>query len=106
MLLFSFFFPLYLINLIYNICIGLVCIYVYFYGSTKKLFIASFSNDLESQLNEEKINVKKIGASEDFQEGISSFFEKRKPNFKGIYREILFIKKYYFITSANIYKDV
>jgi 2-(1,2-epoxy-1,2-dihydrophenyl)acetyl-CoA isomerase len=53
------------------------------FGSTKKLFTASFSNDLESQLNEEIMHIKKNAASEDFQEGINSFFEKRRANFKG-----------------------
>jgi bifunctional phosphoglucose/phosphomannose isomerase len=53
------------------------------FGSTRRLLTNSFSNDLESHLDEEIENLKKNAAADDFKEGIKSFFEKRKPNFKG-----------------------
>jgi 2-(1,2-epoxy-1,2-dihydrophenyl)acetyl-CoA isomerase len=53
------------------------------FGSTKKLFTMSFSNQLERQLEEEKENIRKNAITEDFKEGVNSFFEKRKPSFKG-----------------------
>lgn len=52
-------------------------------GSTKKLFLQSFANDLETQLKSELENIRRNAATEDFQEGPKAFFEKRKPNFKG-----------------------
>jgi len=53
------------------------------FESTKKLLVKSFSNDLETQLEEETENIKINAAKEDFQEGIRAFLEKRKPNFQG-----------------------
>jgi 2-(1,2-epoxy-1,2-dihydrophenyl)acetyl-CoA isomerase len=53
------------------------------FGSTKQLFTMSYSNDLEAQLSEEIMNIKRNAATWDFQEGIHSFFDKRKPTFKG-----------------------
>ncbi len=53
------------------------------FGSTKKLFVRSFSNDLNAHLEEELENFKKNAATGDFREALSSFAEKRKPNFKG-----------------------
>ncbi|MHA1267291.1 MAG: enoyl-CoA hydratase/isomerase family protein [Candidatus Helarchaeota archaeon] len=51
--------------------------------NTKKLMNITFRNTIEQQLNEEsKIQIK-VAASDDFAEGVTAFFEKRKPRFKG-----------------------
>ncbi|HEY48973.1 MAG TPA: enoyl-CoA hydratase [Dehalococcoidia bacterium] len=43
----------------------------------------SFSNDLEAQLDFETLAQRICFQTEDFQEGIKSFLEKREPEFKG-----------------------
>tara|TARA_B100000900_G_scaffold272780_1_gene233015 strand:+ start:931 stop:1701 length:771 start_codon:yes stop_codon:yes gene_type:complete len=50
---------------------------------TKKLLNSSFSNNLEHQLNLEKKYQIMAAETEDFNEGVNAFLEKRKPNFKG-----------------------
>jgi 2-(1,2-epoxy-1,2-dihydrophenyl)acetyl-CoA isomerase len=52
-------------------------------GLTKRLLNASYSNNLEEQLNMEDKCQTIAGNTTDFKEGIEAFFEKRKPNFKG-----------------------
>lgn len=52
-------------------------------GLTKRAFNASLNNDLTSQLQlEEELQVL-AGNSHDYNEGVSAFLEKRKPNFTG-----------------------
>ena len=50
---------------------------------TKKLFHLSASNTLEEQLAAENKYQIEASETEDYQEGVSAFIEKRKPVFKG-----------------------
>lgn len=50
---------------------------------TKHLLNASMTNDLQTQLEQEKIWQAKAAATYDCNEGIQAFLEKRKPEFKG-----------------------
>lgn len=52
-------------------------------GLTKRGFNAGFSNSLEDQLKLEAKLQAEAGETEDYNEGVQAFLEKRKPNFKG-----------------------
>ncbi|MBC8756714.1 enoyl-CoA hydratase/isomerase family protein [Kordia sp. YSTF-M3] len=52
-------------------------------GLTKKVLNQSLSNDLDAQLALESKHQIEASESGDYREGVASFVEKRKPNFKG-----------------------
>ena len=52
-------------------------------GYTKQLLMASVTNNLTQQLAMEAEMQKKSANTYDYNEGVSAFLEKRKPNFKG-----------------------
>jgi len=52
-------------------------------GLTKRLLNASYSNNLEQQLQMEDKCQTIAGKTADFKEGVQAFLEKRTPNFKG-----------------------
>lgn len=52
-------------------------------GLIKKAFNASMTNDLETQLALEADFQIEASETEDYEEGVSAFLEKRKPNYKG-----------------------
>ena len=52
-------------------------------GLTKKAVNASWSNDLNAQLDVEEKLQTEAGNTHDFNEGVASFLEKRKPVFTG-----------------------
>lgn len=49
----------------------------------KQAIRASFDNDLNTQLQLESTSQKQAGFSDDYQEGVAAFLEKRKPAFTG-----------------------
>ena len=53
------------------------------YGRVKALMYRSWDSDLASQLDEEAASMGDIALTEDFQEGITAFVEKRAPRFSG-----------------------
>ena len=52
-------------------------------GLTKRALNVSLSNDLETQLSVEEKLQTLAGTTHDYEEGVSAFLEKRKPEFKG-----------------------
>ena len=64
-------------NFALEICQGSPIAFSY----TKELIKESYTNDLEAHLEKEAEAIVKTAGTEDFQEGLKAFFEKRKPNF-------------------------
>jgi len=53
------------------------------YKRMKLALLASFGNDLSTQLDLERDFQREAGKSQDFQEGVRAFLEKRPPRFEG-----------------------
>lgn len=53
------------------------------YGRLKRLMRQSFETSLADQLDAERTNFMASAQTQDFQEALSAFFEKRKPAFQG-----------------------
>jgi len=53
------------------------------FAFTKMLLKESYTNNLETHLDREGELIVKTAGTEDFQEGLKAFFEKRNPDFKG-----------------------
>ncbi len=52
-------------------------------AETKKLIRSAFARPLDEQLDLERDQMRALGFSDDYKEGVDAFMNKRKPNFKG-----------------------
>ncbi len=50
---------------------------------TRQLMLAAAVHTLEQQLSMEATSIRELGWSQDYQEGVNAFTEKRQPNFTG-----------------------
>jgi 2-(1,2-epoxy-1,2-dihydrophenyl)acetyl-CoA isomerase len=53
------------------------------YGQIKRLFLRAGAAQFESQLEDEALTLARLSQSDDAQEGVAAFIERRKPVFKG-----------------------
>ena len=53
------------------------------FARAKELYNRALSQPLEAQLEEERQNIARSGATRDFREGIAAFLEKRPARFEG-----------------------
>jgi len=53
------------------------------FSETKQLIRSSFSHTLAEQIELEKQKMRDLGYSKDYQEGVSAFLQKKKPEFTG-----------------------
>lgn len=52
-------------------------------AETKRLIRGAFTRPLDEQLDLERDQMRALGFSDDYKEGVDAFMNKRKPNFKG-----------------------